>query len=79
MKSVFVREKQTSYDFSHMWKINKMHKLNINKYVDTENSVVLTRREGVREGEMGGGANWRAARFENSNGQMTTKRSFVYF
>lgn len=63
MKSVFVREKQISYDFSHMWKINKMHKLNINKYVDTENSVVLTRREGVREGEMGGGGQLYGGKF----------------
>ena len=42
-------------DFTHIWniknkqkiKINEETKLNKNKHVDTENRVVVTRREGI--------------------------------
>ena len=37
------RERQTPYDFTHPWKINK--------YMDKENGLVLTRGEGVLGGE----------------------------
>ena len=44
----------------HMWnikqkqnKINEQTKLNKNKHTDTENRVVVTRREGMRGGRNG--------------------------
>ena len=46
-----------------MWKINKMHKLNINKYVDTENGGVRDGREGVGGGEGGGGGQLYGGKF----------------
>ena len=49
-------EEQIPYDFTYMWNLKNKTKQNKNKLIDTENRLLVTRREGGwGEGEMGEG------------------------